>query len=183
MIDHTENWEKVQKVYGCDCRNKEVRYKLNEAKAKMFFLQCTRCGEAKRIARGKVTNPNSATIKLVDEELRQSWWKQKEAYRQKLYEESQNRERQEWFDWYNRYLLSPAWSKKRVAVLKRANFMCEGCQEKTAVQVHHLTYRRVGNEMLFDLVAVCHDCHRIIHDSENQMLVSKANGHSSPSGK
>lgn len=168
MVDNSEVWEKVQKVYHCDCHNKEVRYKLTGAGTKIFFSQCTRCGNTTRIAKGKLTNPDSLSVKYVDEELSQNWWRQKDAYRQQLYQECQNRDRKEWFDWYNRYLLSPEWSKKRVAVMKRANFICEGCLEKTAVQVHHLTYKRVGNEMLFDLVAVCKDCHTIIHDSENQ---------------
>ena len=165
-INHSEIWEKVNKAFSCDCSGKKVRYKLNRAGTKMFFLQCLRCGDTTRIPKDKVTSPNSLLIQEVDDQLRADWWKKRDQYFSSLRDETQNRERQEWFDWYNRYLLSPEWSKKRIAVMKRANFICEGCLQKTAVQVHHLTYDRVGNEMLFDLVAVCSDCHKAIHEAK-----------------
>ena len=69
-------------------------------------------------------------------------------------------------DWYHRYLQSPQWQRKRQLVLKRANGICEGCGLNKATQVHHLTYERIGDEMLFDLVAVCDQCHDEVHDSE-----------------
>ena len=37
--------------------------------------------------------------------------------------------------------------------------MCEGCGVRRAAQVHHLTYEHVGDELLFELVAVCGQCH------------------------
>jgi hypothetical protein len=36
-----------------------------------------------------------------------------------------------------------------------------GCT-KNATEVHHLSYRHIGNEPLFDLVSVCGPCHRAI---------------------
>ena len=64
---------------------------------------------------------------------------------------------------YDAYLDSPAWAHRRQLVLRRAGGICEGCGTEPAREVHHLTYQRVGHEMLFDLVAVCADCHRAIH--------------------
>lgn len=64
---------------------------------------------------------------------------------------------------YSEYLASPEWAEKRRRVLDRADYRCEGCGERQATQVHHLTYARVGKEMLFDLVAVCDYCHDVIH--------------------
>jgi hypothetical protein len=64
---------------------------------------------------------------------------------------------------YESYINSDAWQIVRQKVLKRANWICEGCGTAKATQVHHLTYDRLGNEMLFDLVAVCAACHREIH--------------------
>jgi hypothetical protein len=29
--------------------------------------------------------------------------------------------------------------------------------------VHHLNYQRLGDEMLFDLVALCEGCHQKLH--------------------
>lgn len=158
--------ERINKTFACDCLNKELRYKLNQSNAKMYYLQCTRCGIATRIRKDKVPDPDSNLIKPVDEALQQSWWKNKDNYRQALYDQYRNNERQAWFDWYNQYLKTDKWRKKRAAVLERAKGLCEGCRSKEATQVHHLTYDRVGNEMLFDLVAVCDECHEVIHDSK-----------------
>src|SRR5690606_26359580 len=66
-------------------------------------------------------------------------------------------------DEYNRYMRTDEWRAKREKVLTRANGTCEGCGERVATEVHHLTYERLGAEMLFDLVAVCSDCHMTIH--------------------
>lgn len=60
---------------------------------------------------------------------------------------------------YQQYLQSPEWRLKRDAVMKRDNRLCQGCLKNQATQVHHLTYDRIFNEMLFDLVAICHECH------------------------
>ena len=72
-------------------------------------------------------------------------------------------EREEWFTWYNTYLASPQWRKKRAAVLARANGTCEGCRQSPPTQVHHLTYENVGDELLYQLVALCDDCHERAH--------------------
>jgi hypothetical protein len=64
---------------------------------------------------------------------------------------------------YDLYMSSPEWTDKRKAVLRRAHGICEGCGRRPAIQAHHLTYQRFGREMLFDLVAVCLECHALIH--------------------
>jgi len=54
------------------------------------------------------------------------------------------------------------------AVLERDLRLCQGCRQRPATQVHHQTYRRVGREMLFDLVAVCDECHDAIHEGGDE---------------
>ena len=56
--------------------------------------------------------------------------------------------------------------KKRTKVLERANEVCEGCGLKRATQVHHLTYMHRFNEFLFELVAVCDQCHERLHATD-----------------
>ena len=58
------------------------------------------------------------------------------------------------------------WKKKRGKVLERASGICEGCLEKPATQVHHLSYEHVGDEYLFELVAVCDACHDNLHSQK-----------------
>jgi hypothetical protein len=65
---------------------------------------------------------------------------------------------------YQSYLLTPQWRDKRRRVLERERYICQGCRERRAEEVHHLTYERVGRELLFDLVALCSLCHRAAHD-------------------
>jgi 5-methylcytosine-specific restriction endonuclease McrA len=67
---------------------------------------------------------------------------------------------------YQKYLESREWQAKRAKVLKRANHICEGCLSRPAVQVHHTTYANVGHELLFELVALCLDCHARAHSDE-----------------
>jgi hypothetical protein len=72
------------------------------------------------------------------------------------------RKDREWLEWYDAYLASSKWRERRQLVMQRAGGMCEGCGKAPASEVHHLTYERVGDEMLFDLVAICHPCHQRI---------------------
>lgn len=77
---------------------------------------------------------------------------------------------------YEQYLRSPQWKAKRAAVLKRAGGKCEECTREykirgkgsgymvwPAQEVHHLTYERVGNENLDDLIGLCERHHHAEH--------------------
>jgi 5-methylcytosine-specific restriction endonuclease McrA len=68
-----------------------------------------------------------------------------------------------WWAWYDTYLQSDAWQTKRLAVLARDRSWCQGCRARHATQVHHISYKHVGNELLWELVAVCDECHQRAH--------------------
>lgn len=68
---------------------------------------------------------------------------------------------------YNSYLNSRPWKNKREIVLKRDNYICQGCLKNQATEVHHLTYDNIYNELLFQLISVCKPCHNIIHNSND----------------
>jgi hypothetical protein len=68
-----------------------------------------------------------------------------------------------WPELYADYLKSQQWADKRDRVLRRASYHCEGCAQRPAVDVHHLTYEHVTQEFLFELVALCRECHERIH--------------------
>lgn len=63
---------------------------------------------------------------------------------------------------YALYLQSEEWDIKRKMVLGRDNCCCVICGAP-AEHIHHLTYDRIFNEPLYDLVSVCASCHEIIH--------------------
>lgn len=70
---------------------------------------------------------------------------------------------QDWATLYADYLRSAEWAARRDKVMERASHRCEGCRERLATDVHHLTYEHVTQEFLFELVALCAECHDRIH--------------------
>jgi hypothetical protein len=64
---------------------------------------------------------------------------------------------------YVNYMQSPEWRDRRARVLKRAGGMCEGCLQDRATQIHHTTYAHFGDELMFELLALCRRCHEKIH--------------------
>ena len=68
---------------------------------------------------------------------------------------------------YKRYLRTQNWQKLRFEVLKRSGGKCERCgfqpYKRGGLQIHHLSYDRVGHESLEDLIAICPRCHMEIH--------------------
>lgn len=44
---------------------------------------------------------------------------------------------------------------------------CEGCGGQLPLELHHLTYETVDEEMPDDLVALCRDCHHQQHRDIN----------------
>ncbi len=67
---------------------------------------------------------------------------------------------------YARYLRSAKWRSKWASVMKRDGYKCRFCGKK-AVNVHHLTYTRIFNEQPYDLVAICKNCHDLLHKLDN----------------
>jgi 5-methylcytosine-specific restriction endonuclease McrA len=84
-----------------------------------------------------------------------------ESFRQREIE--REAQRAEWHANYEAYLESEEWAARRELVLKRAGGLCEGCRLHPAVEVHHLSYENAGNEFLWQLVAICRDCHERYH--------------------
>jgi hypothetical protein len=65
---------------------------------------------------------------------------------------------------YHSYINSKEWkTNKRTEVLRRSGGVCERCHKWPVVNVHHLTYERLGNELLEDLLGVCTKCHKELH--------------------
>ena len=66
--------------------------------------------------------------------------------------------------YYNEYLKSEAWKRKRYVVLKRDNWTCQECGVP-ATQVHHKKYAKyqIGKEPIKWLVSLCADCHKKEH--------------------
>lgn len=68
---------------------------------------------------------------------------------------------------YLDYLNSDLWKQRRMALLEKAEFKCRACGENDCLEVHHLTYERLGNEDPNDLVVLCKS-HHWMADKERQ---------------
>jgi 5-methylcytosine-specific restriction endonuclease McrA len=79
------------------------------------------------------------------------------------------------------YIKTPQWQlvrdRKFAEQLERRGFsFCERCGEKepeqvareTALHVHHLTYERLGEELLEDLQIICRPCHENEHGHDTK---------------
>lgn len=153
----------------CEHAETQVRKRTQSDGRTVACRQCLRCGASLgNVAKNRV--PYVAVLPAWDEALQKSWRERGQTE----FDQRRQDEQDAFWKWYNAYLLSPEWRVLRSKVLKRADGVCEGCGERPAVQVHHLTYARVGKEMLFDLVAVCQFCHDRIHeDRETRPLPQK----------
>lgn len=65
---------------------------------------------------------------------------------------------------YQDYLKSDYWKQRRLAALERAEYLCQLCGEHDSLEVHHLSYERLGNEDPNDLFVICKSHHWMEHN-------------------
>lgn len=69
---------------------------------------------------------------------------------------------------YDEYLKSKHWKNLRTRLIGN-NQICAICkQHKSAIQLHHLNYDRLGHELDSDLAVLCPNCHKLVHEAKNQ---------------
>jgi 5-methylcytosine-specific restriction endonuclease McrA len=105
-----------------------------------------------------------------DRSIREEWdrWRQREF-------EARATADAEWWDRYyrhvgggpKRYPMSEKWRVLRQRVFHRSRGLCDGCGVNQATQVHHRSYDHLGDEFLWELAAVCLDCHRRAHPNRH----------------
>lgn len=164
--------EVVTTNYGsylqCNCDQKAIRLRTQSNGVKIYAEQCLDCGRQIRAVSKNAPEILEMPERITfDEALKEQWREREQAHRNRQAaerEQAQQEKSNEWWQWYNGYLTTPSWRLKRQMVLARANGLCEGCRCRQAEQVHHLTYKHAGNEFLFELVAVCAECHARLHE-------------------
>lgn len=72
---------------------------------------------------------------------------------------------------YYKYINSSKWRILRWKVIAKAGGICEHCKLANIEEIHHLTYKRFGNEHLSDLIGLCSDCHAKVHKIKNNHIV------------
>ena len=168
--------------FHCDHVNTQIRFFVTASHATCYGSQCIDCGQWRACKRATLKAEQIAQAVPRDNTLRQTirqqhyeaWgvrYKQREQAERVAWSlrsaQQQQEESAAWWRNYKTYLLSPEWKAKRQMVFARDLFLCQICHFAGASQVHHLSYRRVGDEPLTDLISVCGPCHSTIHHKED----------------
>lgn len=149
----------------CNHPRTEVRYRYIAGGARVIQNQCIDCGNSvgNFIGQKDKSDAYLQALQPWDDTLKEKELSKIEERRVERALEAQKRS-SEWWAWYNAYLQTPEWKTRRRRVLERDNHLCQGCRMADATQVHHLTYAHVGNELLYELISVCDDCHTKEHE-------------------
>jgi len=67
---------------------------------------------------------------------------------------------------YEEYLKSDYWHEVREVMACRNAYRCEMCDKQIKLcdaNIHHTSYKHLGDENLDELVFLCRDCHEKVH--------------------
>ena len=65
---------------------------------------------------------------------------------------------------YRSYIHSKRWARKRRFYFSAFPKLCASCSSKDDLQLHHITYQRLGCERPEDLIMLCKECHEDFHE-------------------
>lgn len=78
------------------------------------------------------------------------------------------------FPSYETYLESQHWKHFSSKVRSKKCFCC-GSSNK--LQIHHITYERLGEELPQDVITICHNCHWSVHKAVQDGIVPLDSAH------
>ena len=70
------------------------------------------------------------------------------------------------------HLRSLYWKNLKQRRLKKANDLCEYCKKARPLELHHITYKRLGAEKLGDVRVLCRSCHSLLHQNADKIYKS-----------
>lgn len=145
--------------YFCPCAQRRLAWRVHANGVRVYGRQCMNCGNFQCVKTASLSEQEKRAAVEYDQDLSTRFYErirlQQDVKRQA--------ESDAWWDDYTRHLASEKWRRLRDKVLRRAGWICEGCGERRAERVHHTTYQHLGDEMLWELKAVCLECHAKIH--------------------
>lgn len=155
-----------------ECQHTVLRpcERMDAGGAKHVKRQCQVCGEIKGTS---ISRKDAADLMLypylpnLEEEYQTARQLEEAAIYQK-HIRKQKAESGQFSKEYRDYLASDKWRIEiRNKIMKRAGGICEGCLERPATQVHHANYSHLGDEFMFELIAICDACHKRLHVEED----------------
>ena len=164
----------MNEQFRCEHPESQIRWRRQSNGVRQAWRQCLTCFQVVGTAVKHVEVPSDAPG--FDEDARDDHWQQLSEAHSKYWQEQQRQREAEFQarrdhrrEEYRDYLTTITWARKREAVLSRDDYVCQaqmvGCTDR-ASQAHHLTYDRIFDEPLFDLVAVCRNCHERLHANQ-----------------
>jgi hypothetical protein len=165
-----EEWSNELDLLNCSGEHEwEYRYFQGDSRISLYS-QCCTCG--KRDGNGsslkhdlvpnlkekiKLGEINKFDTKLINE--KSPTYDKYFAYRSQKLEQNKQVEKAYRKEFYSEYMKSNKWKAIRLKVLKRDDYLCQACLDAPAQDVHHLTYCNIGDELMYELISVCRDCH------------------------
>lgn len=70
---------------------------------------------------------------------------------------------------YESYIRSSAWQMLRDKMVYDYDGKCYMCGTKDNIRVHHITYLHLGDEHHSDLIPLCADCHKKLHELKDEL--------------
>lgn len=149
--------------YQCDHPRSEVRERTIANGGIQWRKQCLVCG---RSTSNPIKREAGKDVPTWDSDLERSYEQHIEKQRAVLENQfiQQTLAIESGTDaTYSSYLATDEWKQKRKLILERDKYICQGCLTAEAEEVHHLSYDDVPNELMFDLVSLCRNCHERVH--------------------
>jgi len=75
---------------------------------------------------------------------------------------------------YAEYNETPHWRSFRAQILGTNLPTCPACFAAVAVNLHHLTYQRIGAELPTDVIGLCRRCHEATHQALDAFYPGKS---------
>jgi hypothetical protein len=156
-----------KKIEDC-CRQPSERYvnDFHNGVAKFIRVQCDSCGgclnmtkSLKQAEYGHKTKGDFSKERFLD------WKNEKQREGNELYNFTQHLKFiKSNYHKHKSHLQSEYWKNIRQLALERDDHICQLCKLEKATDVHHLTYKNLGNELLEELTSYCRTCHAKVHE-------------------
>jgi hypothetical protein len=161
------NTTTFNKIEDC-CRQPSERYVDGFHNGVPVFIrvQCDNCGGCLNMTKSldRATYGNKTRGEFSQDRF-DKWKIEKQIENQSIYKTVKYlKDAKVSFFQYDIYLQSKHWRSLRLVALERDKWVCQLCKLETATEVHHLTYKNLGNELLEELTSYCRACHEKVHE-------------------
>lgn len=157
-----KTFDEIEAKYICVHEHREIRRRIINDGRPSYVSQCICCGHTSSPIKVKEALAQTSGKAIPEYDYLISDQRRTAKYLE--YQEAYLRLKPELRREYEEYLRSDLWKEIRTRVIARAVGLCEICKENSVEEVHHMTYERIGSEVLEDLLGVCSICHKIIHE-------------------